>query len=179
MGTIYIFLILAALLASLLFAVDAKVRLVFDTDRDYLELSVYWLYPVFKATGTLKDARPVIDLYFFRLHLLRKIIKPRKNDSKSGIKLSDLTKIFTPRDLRIETRYGFSNPSTTGITCGALNAASQFINIDFLNNLPDFMSARDYIYFDAKASVNSGASLTNLLKYYKNRRNFQWIRTQA
>ncbi|OPX44764.1 hypothetical protein CLHUN_13180 [Ruminiclostridium hungatei] len=179
MGIIYILLILAALFASLLFAVDAKVRLEFDTDHNHMQLSICWLYPMFKATGTLEAASPVFNLYFFRLHLLKKSIKPGKNSGKTGIKLSDLTGIIRPKDLRIDTRYGFSNPSATGITCGALNAASQFINIDFFNNLPDFMSARDYIYFDAKASVNLGASLTNLLKYYKHRRNFQWIRTQT
>ncbi len=177
MGIVFILLIIIAFILLLLFAIDAKLRLLFDSDRNDMHFTVSWIYPFIKGIGKLENNRPIITIYIFGLHLFKKSINPGKN--KGGIKKTDMLKIFNLKDVTINTKYGFTNPSSTGITCGAINAASQFINIDFLNQVPDFMSAHDYIYFDAKASVNLGASLTNLIKYLKNRRKFQWIRTQT
>ena len=173
MGIIYILLIVIAFFLLLLFAFDAKLKLVFDTDRDDMHLSVYWIYPFIKGTGSIENSRPVVDVYFFRMHLFKKTVKTGKG------RKTDLLKIFDLKELSINTKYGFTTPYATGITCGAFNAASQFINIAFMNQIPDFMPAHDYIYLDAEASVNLGTSLTNLIKYYKNRRNLQWIKAQT
>ncbi len=175
MGIVFILLILIAFILLLFFAIDAKLKLLFDSDRNDMHFTVSWINPFIKGIGKLENNHPVVNIYFFGLHLLKKTIKPGKN--KGGIKKKELLKIFNLKDVTINTKYGFTNPSSTGITCGAINAASQFINIDFLNQVPDFMSAHDYIYFDARARVNLGASLTNLIKYLKNRRKLQWIRT--
>lgn len=186
MGFVYILLIVIAFFLLLLFAFDAKVKLVLDTDRNNMHMSVYWIYPFIKVTASIENSRPVVDVYIFRMHLFKKSIKagsqgvPSKGGkSGKGIRKTELLKIFNLKELSIDTKYGFTNPFTTGITCGALNTALQFINIDSLSQIPDFMSAHDYIYFDAEASVNLGASLTNLIKYYRNRRNLKWIKAQA
>lgn len=180
MGIIYILLIVIAFFLLLLFAFDAKLKLVFDTDRNDMHLSVYWIYPFIKGTGSIENSRPVVDVYLFRMHIFKKAVKTGKDRKNGkGISKTDLLKIFNLKELSINTKYGFTTPYATGITCGAFNAASQFINIDFMNQIPDFMPAHDYIYFDAEASVNLGASLTNLIKYYKNRRNLQWIKAQT
>ncbi|WP_313559365.1 hypothetical protein [Ruminiclostridium cellobioparum] len=186
MGIVYIILIVIAFVLLLLFAFDAKVKLVFDTDRNDMHLSVNWIYPFIKGTVSIENWHPAIDVYIFRVHLFKKTVKAgsqgilsRGKKSGKGIRKTDLLKIFNLKELSINTKYGFTNPSATGIACGAFNTASQFINIDSLSQIPDFMSAHDYIYFDAEASVNLGASLTNLIKYYRNRRNLQWIKTQA
>ncbi len=182
MVTVYVILLIVAFFLLLLFAFDAKVEVVFDTDRNDIHASVCWLYPFVKGVGRMDSSTPVLDIYLFSMHLFRKnILKKNTKNSKSRkrIKKQDLLKIFEPKGLSIDTRYGFIHPSTTGITCGAVNTAAQFINIDYFNQVPDFMSAHDYIYFDAKASVNLGASLINLIEYYKNRRNLQWIRAQT
>jgi|GEM_PF-567403 len=182
MVIVYAVLLFIAFILLLIFAFDAKVEIVFDTDRNDIHSTVCWLYPFVKGVVKMDASTPVLDIYLFRKHFIRKNIlrKGTKNsNSEKRIKKQDLLKIFEPKGLSINTSYGFMNPSTTGITCGAVNAASQFINIDYFNQFPDFMSTHDYIYFDAKASVNFGASLINLMKYYKNRRNLQWNRTQA
>ncbi len=177
MGVIFILLLIVAFIILLLFANDAKVRIVFDTEQNDMHLTLLWLYPFIKVIGTMENTRPVLNLYLFKKHLFSKALKFKKTANR--IKKTDLIKIIKPKEVSINTSYGFKNPSTTGITCGAVNAASQFINIDSLNNIPDFMAINDYIYLDAEASVNLGASLANLLKYFKNRRNLQWTRTQA
>lgn len=172
-----ILLVAIAFLPLLLYLFDAKVNIVFDTDRNDMHLSACWLYPFIKVTARIKDTKPVMDLYLFKLHLINRAIKT--NRDKTGIKKADLIKILKPGDLSIKTKYGFTNPSVTGIACGAINAASQFNNIDFLDQIPDFMTEHDYIYFDASATINLGAALISLIKYYKNRRDLEWIRTQA
>ncbi|MDF2988894.1 MAG: hypothetical protein K0R50_4404 [Eubacterium sp.] len=174
MGVIFILLIIIAFITLLLFAFDAKVSIVFDTERNDMHLAFLWLYPFLNVIGTMENTRPVLDFYFLKKHLFSKSLKLKRNTG--NIKKTDLIKIIKAEAVSINTRYGFKNPSTTGITCGAVNAASQFINIKSLNHVPDFMAINDYIYLDAKASVNLGASLTNLIKFLKNRRNLQWIR---
>ncbi len=179
MYVIYFLLLAIASIILLLFAVDAKVKLLFDTDKDNMYLSVCWLYPFIKASGRMENSTPFLDISLFGMGIYSKKLTLGKSNKARMIKKTDLPKIFKLKGLDINTRYGFIDPSTTGITCWAVNSALQFINIASFINMPDFMSAHDYIYLDAKASVNLGASLTNLIKYYKNRRNLKWIRAQA
>ena len=179
MHVLYFLLVAIAFIILLLFAVDAKVRLLFDTDNDNMYLSVCWLYPFIKASGRMENSSPFLDISLFGMRIYSKKLTLGKSKKAKIFKKTDLLRILKLKGLDIDTRYGFVHPSTTGITCGAVNSALQFINIDSFNNIPDFMSAHDYIYLDAKASVNLGASLINLIKYYKNRRNLKWIRTQA
>ena len=179
MYVLFFLIVAIAFIILLLFAVDAKVKLLFDTDKDNIYLTVSWLYPFIKALGRMENSTPFLDISVFSMRIYSKKLTLSKSKKAKIIKKTDLPKIFKLKGLDVNTSYGFVHPSTTGITCGAVNSALQFINIDSFSNIPDFMSAHDYIYLDAKASVNLGASLINLTKYYKNRRNLKWIRTQA
>ncbi|MCG4580631.1 hypothetical protein [Clostridium cochlearium] len=57
-----------------------------------------------------------------------------------------MLKELKPSYAEINTSYGFSDPSNTGVTYGIINLLSQYINFDVFHNNPNF--SMDYDYFD-------------------------------
>jgi len=153
-------LIIITIIIALLFVAALRVKVVFDTERTDLHLTLLWLYPFIKVLVTIEDTKPVLSFYLFKKNLFKKIIKKGKSKS-SGVQM---IKIINPKHVSINANYGFRDPSTTGIACGAINVASQFINIESINHNPDFITESDYIYLNATANVNLGTALINLLK---------------
>ena len=156
-----IFIILISLLITLLFTVDLRVKIVFDTCKTNLSMTLLWLNSILKALVTIEDSKPMLTLYL----LNRRLFKRRLKTGKSKLNKTNLIKLIDSRDVHVNAYYGFRDPFTTGITCGAFNAASQFINIDSINQIPDFTTENDYIYLDASANVNLGSTLLNLSRF--------------
>jgi hypothetical protein len=159
--TLLILIILISLLITLLFTVDLKVKIVFDTCKTNLSLTLLWLHSFLKALVTIEDSKPMLTLYFFN----RRLFKRKLKTGKSKISKTEFMKLIDSSDVHVNASYGFRDPFTTGITCGAFNAASQFINIDSINQMPDFTTENDYIYLDASANVNLGTTLLNLSRF--------------
>jgi exo-beta-1,3-glucanase (GH17 family) len=81
----------------------------------------------------------------------------------------ELLRLSNPKDINVNVKYGFADPFATGIACGAISMASQFINADSIIQTPDFLSMNDYIYLDATAKVNLGSMLIKYLKSLSNK----------
>ena len=160
MNIFFFLVIILTFLILLLFLAALKVKLVFDSINSDLNMSLLWLYPLFKVFVTPKDSKPLIILYLFNKEIFRKKLK-KSNNSSANFRL---VKSANPKDVNINANYGFKDPFITGVACGALNVASQFINIESLNNNPDFTPDQDYVYMDATAKVNLGSMIVNLLK---------------
>jgi hypothetical protein len=175
MGFILLILIILAVFITLLFVIDLRVKLMFDTEKTYMKMILLWLYPLIKVLVTIENTKPVLKFYIFKKYLFQINVK----QSKSKSSRMDFVKIVNPKNIRINTSYGFTNPSTTGITCGAINLVSQFINIESIKHNPNFLTESDYIYLDATANVNLGTAIINLLRQTENRRNLSWIKTQT
>jgi hypothetical protein len=97
--------------------------------------------------------------------LNRRLFKRRLKSGKSKLNKTEFIKLIDSSGVHVNAYYGFRDPFTTGITCGAFNAALQFINIDSINQMPDFTTVNDYIYIDASAKVNLGSTLLNLSRF--------------
>ena len=163
-----------AILIVLLFIVPLKTDFVLDTDNSILQATALWLHPFIMARVTLENNRPVIDMYLFEKHLLKKTIKKKAGKGHS----IDYLRAIDPEDIQISTHYGFYNPFNTGITCGAVNMVSQLINISTFENEPDFLADKDYIYLNASAKIYMGPAIMELLKKRRlYRRDLQWILT--
>lgn len=175
MNFILLIIILVVVITTLLFVHTLRINFVFDTDKTDMNMTLLWLYPLIKIIVTMEDAKPALSFYFFNKHIFKKTIKKGRNRS-SGM---DLIKITNPKDICITANYGFRDTFTTGITCGAINIASQLINIESIKHNPDFTTENDYIYLDATATINLGTAFINLLRQTLNRRNLLWIRTQT
>jgi hypothetical protein len=161
MTLIILVVLVFVILIILLFTVALRVEIVFDTYRTGLKMTLLWLHSCLKALVTIEDTKPMLTLFLFNKKLFYKYLKKRKGKTNS----MELVKIVDSRDVHINASYGFRDPFTTGITCGAINAASQFINIDSIDQMPDFTAENDYIYLDADAKVNLGSSLIRLFRF--------------
>lgn len=160
MNLILILFIIVAAFILLLFLAALKIKLVFDSDKPDINVTLLWLNPFIRAAITMENYKPVMTLFLFNKKILKRTLEQGKNKHNR----MELIKQASIRDVHVNTYYGFRDPFSTGIACGALNIASQFINIDSINNTPDFMASDDYIYFDANAKLNIGSTLIKLLR---------------
>ncbi len=163
MGLILLIIFIIVVLIVLLFLFALKIRLVLNTDNSEISVTVLWLYPFIRAFVSIENATPILKIYLFKKQILKRAIKGVINRVKKKHGGMELIKISDPKDIHVNVNYGFSDPFTTGIACGVINMASQLINIDSINQTPDFMSSNDYIYLDATAKVNLGSTLFQFL----------------
>lgn len=163
MVLIYLILLIAVILLILLFTVALNVKIVFDTCKTSLNMTLLWLHSFLKALVTIEDSKPMLTLYLLNKKLFKRRLKTG-NGKLSGM---DFIKLIDSRDIHVDASYGFRDPFTTGITCGAINAALEGINIGFVNQMPDFATDNDYIYLDASAKVNLGSTLVKLFRFKK------------
>jgi len=164
MNLILLIFMITAIFTILLFLVALRIKIVFDSDKSDINMTLLWLNSVFKALVTIEDAKPILTLYLFNKKILKRTFEKGQNKPRG----MELVKLTNPKDVHVNAYYGFRDPFTTGIACGAVNIASQFINIDSINHIPDFLTVNDYIYLDATAKVNLGSIL---IKLYKPRSN--------
>lgn len=164
MKLILVVLLIAAVLILLLFTLASKVKLVLDTYKSNANMKVFWLHSILKALITMENSTPVVTIYLFNKRLFKRKLKPR-NGKVNGL---EYFKIARPREIHVDARYGFRDPFTTGVACGALNIASQFINIDSMEHSPDFTAMNDYIYLNADAKVNLGRAFVKFLRLRAN-----------
>lgn len=155
----FLILLAALIFILLLFLFALRIKLVFNSDKPEINMKLLWLNSFICAFITIENTIPILKVYLFNQLILKRTMKKGKN-RHSGM---ELVKLSNPRDIHVNVHYGFRDPFTTGIACGAINMASQFINIDSMDQTPDFLSMNDYIYLDATAKVNLGSTLIKLL----------------
>lgn len=156
---ILVLIFIAALFLILLFTERLKVMLILDTYNSCFKMTLQWFHWL-RALIIIENSRPVLTLYFFNMKLYKRILhRGGKNRNKHS-----LLKLAHPEELIINAYYGFQDPYTTGIACGAVNSALQFIKSASINQVPDFTAEQDYILLDAKARVNMGTALMNLAR---------------
>lgn len=168
---ILIFLVLLiTVILLLLFTKYLKVKVVFDTYKADLNMTLSWLHSFLKALVTIEDTKPMLTLYLLNKKLFKRKLTTGKR-KRSGL---DLIRLIDSRDIHVNAYYGFRDPFTTGITCGVINVVSQFIKVDSLRQLPDFTTVNDYIHLDASAKVNLGSTLIN---YFNSNNKLKKVKT--
>lgn len=153
-------LFVVIILILLLFLIMSRIKLVLNTEKAEMNMTLLWLSPLLKAIVVMEDARPVLRVYLLNKVVYKKVIRKGKKSEKR----MELVQLAEPKDVHVDVRYGFSDPFSTGIACGVIQIASQFINIDSVDQTPDFLAASDYIYLNATAKVNLGSTLLRFFK---------------
>lgn len=165
MALIYPIAVVLGILVLLIFIVALRIKLVFDSENTNFNITLIWLDPLLEGLITMENNKPMLTIYLFKKKVIKTIIwksSKRSLKNNNGFKL---IKLSNPKDININASYGFKDPYITGITCGAINIVSQFINIDSISQRPNFQTSDDYIYFDATAKINIGSALIKLLNY--------------
>jgi hypothetical protein len=162
MSLLLTMLIIASILLVLVFVVALRIIFTFNSDNADMHLTLLWLYPFLKAVVTNEDTDMVLTVYLFKKSIIKKTL--RKRETKEAANNMDIIRQVHPRDINVHAAYGFKDPFVTGVACGAINIASQFINIDSIQQDPDFVTDEDYFSINATAKVNLGSALVNLYR---------------
>ena len=153
-------IILVIALLILLFTQYFNIKIIFDTYKTDLTMTLLWLHSFFKTLVTIEDSKPMLAFYVFDRRLFERSLAIGKGNHR-GI---DLMKSIDSKDVHVDAYYGFRDPYTTGIACGVISAASQLINISSIYQSPDFTADNEYIYLNANAKVNIGSTLIRYLR---------------
>lgn len=161
MSILYLLILVLLFMVILTFTAILKVAFTLDTKRENMLLTLLWLYPFLKVTAESDAAAPQLSVYLFNKKVYGKTVSIKKTSkaNKAG-----LIKSVCPSDMHLDVSYGFRDPSITGITCGAIHAASGLINFASIEQNPDFVTDSDYIYMNATAKVNIGNTFLQFLK---------------
>ncbi len=153
-------------LIALTYNVALKTKFIFNTETDEMKLSFFWIYPLLKANVIMKDKKPLLTVFLFNKVIFKKVLQTKaKKRTRVRFSLGNvLVKSAKLKDFEVTANYGFVDKFTTGITCGAVNFASQLAGIDRFNHYPDFLSTKDYIYVSAKVDVLIFTTLMNFIR---------------
>lgn len=148
------------IITILLFKIVLHIRLKYHSNESNINVSLVWLEPFFKTFITIEDLDVYFKLYLFNKLILNRKLKNRKIKSR-GLRL---IQIAHPQNIHLDVRYGFRDPFMTGISCGLMNFTSEFIDVESMNQVPDFIAQDDYIHLDATANINIGSTLLKMFK---------------
>lgn len=168
----YVFLFVISiifLIVILLSIVPLNVTSSFNSEELELEdfrLTLLWLKPLIKGIIKMDGNKMILKLYLFNKRILIKNLttnKPKDADTDNF----RFVKAIKFLNIRLQTSYGFEDPSITGMVCGAINVISEYIDSNDSWNNPDFSTDYDYFYINAQVKVNILLSIINLLKSKK------------
>lgn len=148
------------IITILLFKMALHIRLKYHSNESSINVSLVWLEPFFKAFIIIKDLDIYLKLYLFDKLIFNRKLKKQKTKSR-GL---NLVKKADPQNVHVDVQYGFRDPFMTGISCGLMNFTSEFIDVESMNQVPDFMASDDYIQLDATANINIGSTLLKMLR---------------
>jgi hypothetical protein len=163
---VLIFVIFVILLIIILLSmVPLNVKCSFDSDKlaDF-KLSLSWLRPLIKGIIKRDGNNAIFTLYLYNKKILSKNLTANKSNDTNNFKLIKYIKFL---DVRLQTSYGFEDPSITGMVCGAINMISEYIDSKDSVNNPDFSTDYDYFNFNVAVKVNVLVSVFNILKSKK------------
>jgi hypothetical protein len=161
MGVLYLLLLILFTLLILAFTVALRLVFVLDTDSERINLTLFWLYPFFKADVENNPSGLLLKIFLFKGKVYeRPLLSGAGSGNGGGARLARMAE---PENIRINAEYGFSDPFVTGITCGAISAAADNLDMVSLRQKPDFVSGRDYVQMDATAGINLGNMLVKLI----------------
>lgn len=133
-----------------------------------LKIIVSWLNPMIKGIISNTCGEMLLTVYFFNNKILTRQLsgKMKNRINVKGInKDINLVKEIRPVYTRMNTSYGFEDPSITGMVCGFIYVVSEYLNIDSLCNKPDFCSDVSYFNISGVMQFNVISSLIRFFKY--------------
>ncbi|MFZ5354083.1 MAG: hypothetical protein ACOZCL_15370 [Bacillota bacterium] len=143
----------------LLFAVASKVTFHFSSTTSDINVTITWLHPFLRSVVTRNSEGTQMFIYLFN----KKILKTRLDNKNTTGKNKNIIEKLNPTDISIYTEYGFRDPSITGMTFGAISAASQLLPVESISQKADFLTNEDYINVDGTARLNLGRSLVSFI----------------
>jgi hypothetical protein len=166
--------LLAAVLAYLIFEKPVGVYFLLDSDEMEMMVRATWLGSI-RSDIRIVEQRPHINIFFGNRRIYSKTMEKNKTHDGSG-RLH--LKALRLSDTKIKTFYGLAEPHLTGILYGATEFIASFAVAAEIMQFPDYVPDREYLRIEAETRLNIGATIVSLisLKFRKRRSERPWIR---
>jgi hypothetical protein len=161
--SIILFAALIVLIFLAIFPLKAAVSFNSELQQDF-HLILTWISPLFKAVIHKNEDENLITIYLFNKRTFTRNLKIQKEQHTNFV---DLIKTIRPAHIMLRSSYGFQDPSVTGMVCGAFDMLSQYMELEYLYNNPDFYTAYDYFSINAEAEIHLLSSLSGIIKAKK------------
>lgn len=165
----FLILIFLFILIILLYIYPLKITGTFNSEEQpNFNLGFSWLNTIINGFVTRHNSRTTLIIYLFGRKLLDKSYLTENSLSKlregSYMNYINILKALELSNTKLYSSYGFINPATTGVLCGAVNLISQYINLDEFHNNADFFTDESYFYINAETNVNVLVSIGRILR---------------
>lgn len=159
-------ILLITLTLLILFAFHSlKVSFSFNSElQQDFHLIMTWLNSFFKAVVYKSNDENLITIYLFKKKVFT---KPLKQQTKNQGNVLHMIKTISLEHIKLQSSYGFEDPSITGMICGTLDMLSHYIDLDNLYNNPDFNTTADYFKISAEAEIDLFSTLIEMIKAKK------------
>jgi hypothetical protein len=162
MYVLVVLLLIASLIIVLLATNPIKVAFSYDSEQmNEYRMIFSWLKPAVSGSVTKVNNKTILNAYFFNKKIIEKELKGKALSQRDKI---NMIREIHPHLIKLQTSYGFMDPSVTGMVCGSINMISEYIGVDDLYNHPDFSVDHDYFNAHATAEVDALNSLRIMLK---------------
>lgn len=155
--------ILAALIAAV-FIAPVGIDFLFDTVAASVSLRARWL-GVVRGEGTAAGGHIHLTLRLFSARLYAGPLRPKRG--ADSFSLRALLNAAVLSDIRIRFSYGSDEPHLTGYFCAAgeflRTLLAQLPTADVVIE-PEFLPQEEFLTVAARARLNAGRTLWNLLK---------------
>jgi hypothetical protein len=153
----YIFLsliIIALFIVLLLYTIPLKVLFnINSAELSEFHFQTFWLRPVLKGVIREEHKKMVLKVYLLNNKIFTKHLQD-KNSSKSFLDKINFLRELHPDFEKLETSYGFEDPSITGMVYGAINLLSPYVKSETFYNNADFSMLQNYFYMDTVFYIN-------------------------
>lgn len=165
----FIILIFLLILVILLSVYPLRIAGTFNSnEQPNFSLMFSWLNPFIKGSVTRHNSKTTLILYLFGRKLFVKSYLSENSLSKlregNYMNYINMLRALELNNTKLYSSYGFINPATTGVLCGAINLISQYINLDEFHNNADFFTVENYFYINAETDVNVLVSIGRILR---------------
>ena len=127
-------------------------------------LMLSWLRPLIKGIIKRDENKITLTVYLLNKKILTKDLTNREAKGTNNLKLVKSIKFGY---VRLQTSYGFEDPSITGMICGVISLISEYVDLNSSCNNSNFSTDHDYFNINVVAKVNVIVSTLNLLKLKK------------
>jgi len=124
----------------------------------------FWLSPILKGVIKEEHKKMVLKVYLLNNKILTKPLQ-NNNSSKSFLDKINFLRELHPNFEKLETSYGFEDPSITGMVYGAINMLSPYVKSEIFYNNADFSMLQNYFYIDTVFYINIIHLIKVLFKY--------------
>jgi DUF2953 family protein len=169
LSLILVVLFLILTLTILAIAIPLKIAFTFNSEQSTnINLIATWLNSFLKIVIVRTD-----EDAFYKIHLFEKEFLTKNITNKTLHNIKDYTekiqfiRNIKPHSIDIEASYGFEDPSTTGMVCGAINLAANYLGVNVLYNNPDFSMNYNYFNIRGTVEVSTISIISTLLKLRK------------